>query len=57
MKDKIKHTLEELVILLIVFVIFLIIVGIITVGKRFVNSIQNNVEPLPNYEKHEPQYY
>lgn len=57
MKRKIKDTLEEIVIILIVFVILLLIISAIIVGKRFIVQIQNNVETVPKYEDHMPQYY
>lgn len=57
MKNNIKDTLEQIVKILIVLVIALIIIGAITVGKRFINSIQSNVENVPNYDAHMPQYY
>ena len=57
MKRKIKDTLEEIVIVLIVFVIALIIIASFVVGKRFITQIQNNVEYVPSYEDHMPEYY
>ncbi len=48
--------LEAIVKILIVVVIILLIIGIITVGKRFVSSLQSTVGPLPNYEDHTPGY-
>ena len=56
MKRKIKDTLEEIVIILIAFVILLMIIASIVIVKRFVSKIQSNVETVPKYEDHMPQY-
>lgn len=57
MKRKIKDTLEEIVIILIAFVIILMIIASVVIGKRFVSSIQSNVETVPSYEEHMPKYH
>lgn len=56
MKENIKYILEQIVKLIIVFVVILLIIGSVTVAKRFFSEIKSNVEPIPDYEMHEPEY-
>ena len=57
MKNNINDTLEQIVKILIVLVIALIIIGIVTVGNRFIKSLQSNVDTVPSYDEYMPQYY
>jgi len=56
MRINIKDMLENVIKILMVLVIVLIIIGAVNVGKKFFSNIQSNVETVPNYDEHEPQY-
>lgn len=56
MKENLNYILEQIAKVLIVFVAILLIIGTIKVGKQFLSKVQSKVEPIPDYEMHDPQY-
>ena len=56
MKENLNYILEQVVKILMVLVVILLIIGSLTVAKRFFIKVKTNVEPIPDYEQYEPQY-